>query len=208
MSNSTDHQRNVHIAVADPTALGLFGLAIVTLVASTQKLGITTGTSMIIPWAVFLGGLVQIVAGAYDFKHNNLFGSTVFSAYGFFWVAVASSWMIQMGVFGPELAQAADVRQLGYAFWGYFIFSIAGTVAASAVHRTLFAIMCFICLLFLGLGLDTLAIGGHWAHSLAAYSELIISLLSFYACCATFLNKFFGKVVLPLGKPSPLIRKD
>ncbi len=34
---------------ADPTAIGLFGLAIVTLVASSQKLGWTEGTSLVIP---------------------------------------------------------------------------------------------------------------------------------------------------------------
>lgn len=203
---SGNNQQNIQVVVADPTALGLFGLAIVTLVASTQKLGITSGTSMIVPWALFLGGIVQIVAGAHDFRHNNLFGATVFSAYGFFWVAMALGWMIQAGVFGEAMAQAADVKQVGYAFLGFLILSIAATIAASAAHKTLFIIMCFICLLFVGLAFDTLAIGGKWAHALAAYSELIISLMSFYACCATFLNKSFGKVVLPLGKPCPLIK--
>ena len=207
MSSSGNNPQSVHEVVADPTALGLFGLAIVTLVASTQKLGITGGTPMVIPWAIFLGGIVQIMAGLYDFKHNNVFGATVFSAYGFFWLGVACSWMIRMGVFGAVMAEAADVGQLGYAFLGYLIFSVAATVAASAVHKTLFAIMCLICLLFVGLSFDTLGIGGDWAHALAAYSELAVSLLTFYACCATFLNRFFGKTVLPLGKPVPLIRK-
>ena len=44
---------NVKIVNADPSALGLFGLAIVTLVASSQKLGITTGSSIVIPWLFF-----------------------------------------------------------------------------------------------------------------------------------------------------------
>ncbi len=68
----------------DPTALGLFGLAIVTLVASSQKLHITEGTMYIIPWAIFLGGIAQIVAGTMDYKKGNIFGATAFSAYGFF----------------------------------------------------------------------------------------------------------------------------
>ena len=207
MSSSDSSPQSIHEVVADPTALGLFGLAIVTLVASTQKLGVTAGVSMVVPWAIFLGGIVQIMAGLYDFKHNNVFGATVFSAYGFFWLGVASSWMIRMGVFGEAMAEVADIKQLGYAFFGYLIFSVAATVAASAIHKTLFAIMCLICLLFVGLGFDTLGIGGHWAHALAAYSELGVSLLTFYACCATFLNRFFDKTVLPLGKPVPLIRK-
>lgn len=45
----------VKVEVADPTTLGLFGLAIVTLVASSQKLGITEGIGLLVPWALFLG---------------------------------------------------------------------------------------------------------------------------------------------------------
>ena len=39
MSNDNSTQ-SVQIAVADPTPLGLFGLAVVTMVASAQKMGI------------------------------------------------------------------------------------------------------------------------------------------------------------------------
>jgi uncharacterized protein len=49
-------QQQQHTSRPDPTALGLFGLAMVTLVASSQKMGLTQGTSMVLPWAVFLGG--------------------------------------------------------------------------------------------------------------------------------------------------------
>ena len=55
-----NHQ--VKITTADPSALGLFGLAMVTLVASSQKLGLTDGLSFILPWAFFLGGLAQLFA--------------------------------------------------------------------------------------------------------------------------------------------------
>jgi len=41
----------------DPSALGLFGLAMVTLVASSQKLGITDGVAYVLPWAVFSWGV-------------------------------------------------------------------------------------------------------------------------------------------------------
>jgi len=74
----------IKVEVADPTTLGLFGLAMVTLVASSQKLGITDGLSFVLPWAIFLGGIAQLIAAVFDFKHNNLFGSTAFAAYGLF----------------------------------------------------------------------------------------------------------------------------
>ncbi len=102
--------KNVKIEVADPTTLGLFGLAIVTLVASSQKMELTSGLSLVLPWAIFLGGIAQLIASLFDFKHNNLFGATAFSAYGLFWIGMAMSWLIKLGCFGDTLAQAVDVR--------------------------------------------------------------------------------------------------
>ena len=76
--------------VADPTGLGLLGLAIVCFVVSTSRVGWSgPTTSVIIPWAVLLGSFAQMIACYYDFKKNNPFGSVVFGAYGLFWSAMA-----------------------------------------------------------------------------------------------------------------------
>jgi len=55
--------------------------------------------------------------------------------------------------------------------------------------------------LFLGLTLDAFNIMPDFAHALAAWSELIISMLSFYGAAAAVLNPHFGKVFIPVGKP-------
>lgn len=85
MGNTNEMKVIGHVQelVANPSPLGLFGLAIVTLVASSNKLGITDGTAYIIPWALFLGAAAQFVAGILDYKHNNTFGATAFCGYGF-----------------------------------------------------------------------------------------------------------------------------
>ena len=90
--------QHVKIAVANPTALGLFGLAMVTFVAASQKLEITTGLSFVIVYAIFLGATAQLIACILDFLHENIWGGTVFGAYAFFWYAVATAWMMKMGV--------------------------------------------------------------------------------------------------------------
>lgn len=192
--------QKVKTVVANPTALGLFGLAIVTLVASSQKLGFTSGLSFVLPWAIFLGAFVQMVACIFDFKHDNMFGATAFGAYAFFWLGVSMSWMIKMGVFGPELASSVDVKQLGVAFIGYLIFTFYMTIGAVETNKVLFFIFMFIDFLFIGLAGDIFC-WFSFAHSLAAWSELIISLLSFYGSAAVLLNHHFGKQFLPLGKP-------
>ena len=94
--------QEVKISTADPSAIGLFGLAMVTLVASSQKLGLTNSIWFVLPWAVFLGGFAQLFACIHDAKHNNTFGTTAFGAYALFWFGVGASWLIQMGVFGDK----------------------------------------------------------------------------------------------------------
>ncbi|WP_406243443.1 acetate uptake transporter family protein [Tissierella carlieri] len=84
---------------------------------------------------------------------------------------------------------------------GYLIFTIFMTIGAMETHKVLFLIFFFIDLLFIGLTLDSFGIMGEFPHKLAAYSELIISLLSFYGCGASVLNEHFGKTFLPVGKP-------
>lgn len=191
-------KQTVKIEVADPTTLGLFGLALITLVASSQKLGLTQGYSLLVPWAFFLGGLTQIVASIFDFKHNNLFGATAFSAYGFFWIAMGMSWLVKQGSFGAEMAADADMAQLGAVFAGYFLLSVVLTVSALKMTKTMFWLMTLICLLFLCLALSGFGLGHGWSLA-AGVCELAISLLAFYVLAAKYLNSYFGKMILPVG---------
>ncbi len=193
------------IAMSDPTALGVFGLALVTFVAASQKLGWTTGTTFIIPWAIFLGSLAQIWASTIDFKKNNYFGAIALGVYGLFWMGVAMHWAISLGWFG-DLGKS-DPKQLAFAFFGYLFFSLFITVAALEVNKVFAVILILIDILFISLGLATIGINAALFSKLGAYSELMISLLGFYACGAVFLNNFFGRTILSLGAPLGLIQK-
>lgn len=197
---------NIKIVTADPSGIGLFGLAIVTLVASSVKLGWTEGLGLVIPWAIFLGGIAQFYASILDSKHSNVFGTTAFGAYGLFWMGVATSWFVQAGVFGEELKNSADPHQLGIVYLGYLGFSIFMTIGALETNKVLFFIFFLIDFLFIGLGFSSLGIMEHGMHLLAAYSELAVGLLSLYGAGANVLNKHFGFEFLPIGKPFGLIK--
>lgn len=67
MSSDNNETRHVQIAVADPTPLGLFGLSVVTFVASMQKLGVVSDVSWVIPWALVCGSFAQLLAAYFDF---------------------------------------------------------------------------------------------------------------------------------------------
>jgi uncharacterized protein len=194
------------IVMSDPTALGVFGLAMVTFVAASAKLGWTSGVTYIIPWALFLGSVAQIWASTVDFKKNNYFGSIVLGAYGLFWIAVALHWAISLGWLGA-VGDKADPKQLAFACIGYFFFSIFIMIAAFEANKVFAAILVLINVLLPSLALSILGINTPLFSVLAAYSELGISLLGFYAAGAIFLNNFFGRVILPLGAPLGFISK-
>lgn len=195
-------ESNVKVTTADPSAVGLLGLAMVTLVASSQKLGLTgPGVSLVLPWAIFLGALAQLFAGLTDAKKNNVFGTTAFFGYGCFWLGVGMTWMVNAGVFGPELQAAADPKQLGFAYLGYLIFSLYMTLAATRTNKVLLIDFILIDFLFIGLTLSSFNIAHDLTHQLAAISELLIALVSFYGSAAVVVNATFGKTVLPQGKP-------
>lgn len=200
MSNN-DPTKNVQISVADPTPLGLFGLAVVTMVASAQKMGIVSDVSWVLPWALFCGSFAQLLAGTLDYLHKNIFGGTIFCAFGFFWSAVGMSWMIKTGTFGAGLAAGVDPKAIGFAFFAYYLFALIGTIAASSANLFLFVDMVLIDVLLLCLALDAWGIGGHAPHAIAAYSEMAIALVSLYGAGAAFLNGFYGRQFWPLGKP-------
>ena len=191
--------QNIKISVADPSAMGLFGLAIVTLVASSQKLGLTHDVALVIPWAAFLGAFAQLYASFSDSKLGNTFGATAFGAYGFFWFGTATTWLIQAGVLGEELQASADYHQLGMAFLGYLIFTLFMTYGAASTTKVLFFIFVLIDALFIGLTLNSL-LDIEAGHYIAAFAELFISLLSFYGCGASVLNAHFDRQILPMGK--------
>ena len=199
--------QNVKSVNADPSALGLFGLAMVTLVASSSKLGITEGVSLVIPWAIFLGSFAQLFACIEDAKRNNIFGMTAFGAFGLFWLGMALTWLIEMGALGEALASTADPKQLGFAYIGYLIFTIFMTIGAMETHKVLFTIFFLIDLLFIGLSLSAFGIAYDFTHMLAAVAELLIAIVSFYGAAACVLNDHFGKIVLPVGKPFGIFTK-
>jgi hypothetical protein len=80
-------------------------------------------------------------------------------------------------------------------------------IAAFEANKVFAAILVLINVLLPSLALSILGINAPLFSALAAYSELGISLLGFYAAGAVFLNSFFGRVILPMGAPLGFITK-
>ena len=181
------------VNLADPAAFGVFGLAMATLVASSEKLGLTEGTGGLLPWVIFLGAFAQVIASSIEFKRNNIFAATAFGAFGLFWFAVGMTWY-----FGY------NIEQFGFAVLGYFIFSIYMTYAAASINKAFLSIFVTIDLL-LGALLFQIFAGG--PALLSGIMELSVAVTGFYTSAAVVLKNMAGFEVLPLGKPILKLKK-
>jgi succinate-acetate transporter protein len=189
--------------VAEPAALGLFGLAVATLVLGAADLGLTSSAlkSLIIPWVLFFGATAQLIAGFMDFKRNNIFGATVFSVYAMTMYSIALTLFIV--IFNKDIK--FDISHYGFGLIAILIFSIIATIASLMANKLLFAIL-------IAVDLAVISLIPHYLYeyppTAAGIFLMLTSALSFYSAAAVLLNGMAGKTVLPMGKPILNIKKD
>src|SRR3546814_20260449 len=72
---------------ANPAALGLVGFGLTTVLLSLINAGLLPagGEPVVIPLALAFGGLIQIIAGIFEFRVRHTFRLTAFLSYGAFW---------------------------------------------------------------------------------------------------------------------------
>ncbi|HEY7278136.1 MAG TPA: acetate uptake transporter, partial [Trebonia sp.] len=108
--------------IADPAPLGLAGFALTTFLLSGANAGWmthATGNAWL-GYALAYGGLAQLLAGMWEFRNRNVFGSTAFSSYGGFWIGLAL-WFLLVAPHATSAA-AAD-KDLGWILLAWAIFN-------------------------------------------------------------------------------------
>jgi len=75
---------------ADPGPLGLAAFAMTTFVLSVFNARLVSrgAEPVVLPLALFYGGIVQVLAGMWEFRTGNTFGAVAFSSYGAFWLSL------------------------------------------------------------------------------------------------------------------------
>lgn len=77
-------------------------------------------TYITIAFALFFGGLVQLLAGMWEFRRNNMFAATAFSCYGGFWLAYGIYVILAAGMVIPESGDHG--LQMMLSLWGILTF--------------------------------------------------------------------------------------
>src|SRR5438105_13972311 len=83
---TTEGERSAFMP-ADPAPLGLGAFALTTFLLSGHNASFIPD-AVWVGAAVFYGGLIQLLAGMWEFRNRNVFGATAFSTYGGFWLAL------------------------------------------------------------------------------------------------------------------------
>lgn len=196
MQNTPQTRVLVSDTTANPAPLGLLGFGMTTVLLNLHNAGFYGLNSMILGMGIFVGGIAQVLAGWQEWKKNNTFGATAFTAYGFFWLSLVAIWLIPKMSWGA--AYASDEKGLSaYLFlWGLFtLFMFVGTLKLSRLLQIVFATLTL--LFFL------LAIGDYTGNAplktFAGYEGIVCGLAAFYGSMAQVLNELYGRTVLPLG---------
>jgi len=192
------------VPAADPAPLGLAAFALTTFMLSGHN-------ATFIPdviWlgaALFYGGMVQLLAGMWEFRNRNVFGATAFSTYGGFWLALgtfvilAETTSLGSGLKGPDVDNSLAWFLVAFAiFNAYMLFwSTRVSVAVFLVFLTL-----EITEIVLAIGFFRMAHGDSaYVLHLGGWIGVLTAATAWYASAAGVINGMSPRRVLPVGAP-------
>jgi succinate-acetate transporter protein len=183
--------------VADPAPLGLAAFALTTFLLSAQNAGLTDGPDAWLGFALAYGGLIQLLAGMWELRNRNVFGSTAFSTYGGFWLGLGLWFLL---VAPGAASEAATFSALGWILLAFAIFnsymllwSTQVNISVFLVFLTLEATEIVLCIGFFS-GSTTLVKAGGWIG-------IATAAVAWYASAAGVINGMKERRVLPVGSP-------
>jgi uncharacterized protein len=198
--------------IADPGPLGLAAFALTTFLLSAANanwMSHATGAAFL-GYAFAYGGVIQLLAGMWEFRNRNVFGATAFSSYGGFWIGLAL-WVQLVKL--PALAAARPAtlaatvtalnHDVGWILLAFFIFNTYMLVLSTQVNLAVFGVF-----LTLGITEIVLSIGNFNAGAallptgtikFGGYVGLVTALVAWYASFALVSRGMTGKLKLPVG---------
>src|SRR5919199_762918 len=192
-------------AVADPAPLGLAAFALTTFLLSAKNANLTHGTDAWLGYAFAYGGLVQLLAGMWEFRNRNVFGSTAFGTYGGFWIGLG----LYVLLVAPKANAGQVDNDLGWILLAFAIFNAYMLLWSTQVNEAVLAV-------FLTLQATEIVLFiGDFMHSpmtirIGGYVGVLTAICAWYASAAGVINGMIGSAVLKVGRPmrsSPAISR-
>lgn len=178
---------------ANPGTIGLMGFGMTTVLLNVHNAGFIEMSIMILAMGIMMGGLLQMIAGLWEFKHGNTFAGTAFMAYACFW------WSFVLIIVNPDFmkAEPATHYELGAYLIVWEVFSVF-MFFASFRHPVAFRIIFgSLIVLFFLLIFENFS-GSEGAAIAAGYVGMFCGGAAMYTGVATIINNEYGRRVLPV----------
>ena len=184
--------------LADPAPLGLAAFALTTFAFSIANAGLVPEDAirLYIPLALVYGGVAQLLAGLFEFRNNNVFGSTGFTSYGAFWIAlgILELFARQFGIAEPVVPIAA-----AWFFLSWAIFTAIMWIGSWGVHTALGVTFTLLLATFVLLALAFFGGPNPAILHIGGYVGIVTAAAAWYIVAADVLNTVYGRTILPLG---------
>jgi succinate-acetate transporter protein len=191
------------IPAADPAPLGLAGFALTTFLLSGHNASFIPDAIWIGP-ALFYGGIVQLLAGMWEFRNRNVFGATAFSTYGGFWLGLGSVVVLAdvSKNFAAALAGANLTNGLAWFLLAFAIFNTYMLFWSTRVSVAVFGVFLTLEIteIVLVIGFFNLSHGGStwWLHA-GGWCGVVTAAVAWYTSAAGVVNGMAPGVVVPVG---------
>jgi hypothetical protein len=190
--------------VADPAPLGLAAFALTTFMLSGH--GATFIPDVLwVGLALFYGGLVQLLAGMWEFRNRNVFGSTAFSTYGGFWLSLGIFVVLaETTKLGASLKPVDINNGLAWFVLAFAIFNTYMMLWALRVNVAVFAVFFTLEIteILLAIGYFRVAHGmSPWILHAGGWAGIVTAGVAWYTSAAGVINGMSPKPVLPVGAP-------
>jgi len=197
-----EHTRVFLQPIAAPSILGLFGFAGATFIVATHLAGwygTTRSPEYLFPFAAAFGGVAQFAAAMWAYRARDGLATAMHGMWGSFWIAYGI--LNLLGAVGVLTLPTGTFTELGFWFLALAAITASGVIAATAESLGLTGV-----LLTLAVGAGLLAVGyltggSGWLHT-GGWVLIASAILAWYTASAMMIESTFGRVILPLGKPS------
>jgi uncharacterized protein len=184
--------------IADPAPLGLAAFALTTFLlsaANAKWMNDASGDAWL-GYAFAYGGLIQLLAGMWEFRNRNVFGATAFSTYGGFWLGLGL-WALLVA----PAAGTAGAKDIAWILLAFAIFNTYMLAWSSMVSVAVFAVF-----LTLEATEIVLFIGGFTGNAsiskTGGYIGVLTALVAWYTSAGLVAAGMRGgRQLLPLGRP-------
>jgi succinate-acetate transporter protein len=194
--NASETTLTIKDTTGNPAPIGLLGFGMTTVLLNLHNAGLYELNSMIIGMGIFTGGIMQVIAGIQEWKKNNTFGATAFTAYGSFWITLVAIWILPKTSFGTDFK--SDEISMGWFLLMWGVFTAFMFVATLRLSKALQIVFGSLVILFLLLAIGDFT-GIKSIKVIAGIEGIFCGLSAIYTCAAQILNEVYGKSILPIG---------